>query len=269
MRFDLARSKAGVAYITDSSISGAGQHHRGRSRQRRELAQPERPRYRPRPTRRFIPVVEGERFAVRERKATGLAHRLAWTGSAIAADGGEPLLPPCRAGTSYSVPTRLLLDRSASDEAVAAAVVDLGERAPRTASKPTTGAASMPATIGATASAGAGPTANGSPSRTIPGSCGLKRSPWRPAGISTTANQLHPPVAVPRGRGPAREALCPVPHPHRCRTGAAEVADCGARNSCAPDQALRSVCGRSRRRSSRRCSRFAIEAWASSDAIRA
>lgn len=127
VRFDLRKGKAGVAYITDSSISGpggiivvdlaSGESWRKLSGHVSTSPHPA-----------FIPVVEGERFAVREKGKPPASLTVASDGIAISADGETLYYCPLSSRHLYSVPTRLLLDRSASDEAVAAAVVDLGEK---------------------------------------------------------------------------------------------------------------------------------------------
>ena len=76
----------------------------------------------------FVPVVEGEWLAVREQGKAPVPLKIASDGIAISSDGAT--LYYCALSTRhlYSVPTRLLLDRKASDAAVAKAVVDLGEK---------------------------------------------------------------------------------------------------------------------------------------------
>jgi sugar lactone lactonase YvrE len=127
VRFDLRKGEAGVAYITDSSISGpggiivvdlaSGESWRKLSGHSSTSPDPA-----------FIPVVEGERFAVREKGKPPTSLTVASDGIAISADGETLYYCPLSGRHLYSVPTALLLDRSVPDETVAAAVADLGEK---------------------------------------------------------------------------------------------------------------------------------------------
>jgi sugar lactone lactonase YvrE len=127
VRFDLRQGKAGVAYITDSSISGPGgliivDLDSGESwRKLTGHASTS-------PDPAFIPVVEGERLAVREKGKPPAPFNVASDGIAISADGATLYYCPLSSRHLFSVPTALLRDRSATDAAVAQAVVDLGEK---------------------------------------------------------------------------------------------------------------------------------------------
>lgn len=127
VRFDLRKGKAGVAYITDSSVSGPGgiivvDLDSGESW--RKLTG--HPSTSPDPS--FIPVVEGERLAVREKGKAPAPFNVASDGIAISPDGATLYFCALSSRHLFSVPTSLLLDRKASDDAVAKAVVDLGEK---------------------------------------------------------------------------------------------------------------------------------------------
>ncbi len=127
VRFDLRRGKAGVAYITDSSISGPGgiivvDLDSGESW--RKLTGHGSTS----PDPAFIPVVEGERLAVCEKGKPPAPFNVASDGIAISADGATLYYCPLSSRHLYSVPTSLLLDRSASEAVVAEAVIDLGEK---------------------------------------------------------------------------------------------------------------------------------------------
>lgn len=127
VRFDLRRGKAGVAFITDSSISGpggiivvdldSGESWRKLTGHKSTSPDPA-----------FIPVVEGQRLAVREKGKPPTPFNVASDGIAISADGATLYYCPLSSRHLYSVPTALLLDRSASEAAVANAVADLGEK---------------------------------------------------------------------------------------------------------------------------------------------
>jgi sugar lactone lactonase YvrE len=127
VRFDLRHGKAGVAYITDSSVSGPGgivvvDLQSGES-WRKLTGHPSTS-----PDPAFIPVVEGERLAVREKGKPPAPFNVASDGIALSADGATLYYCPLSSRHLYSVPTALLLDRSANDADVAKAVVDLGEK---------------------------------------------------------------------------------------------------------------------------------------------
>jgi len=127
VRFDLRQGKAGVAYITDSSVSGPGgiivvDLDSGESW--RKLTGDASTS----PDPAFIPVVEGERLAVREAGKPPAPFNVASDGIAVSADGATLYYCPLSSRHLYSIPTALLLDRSANDAAVAKAVVDLGEK---------------------------------------------------------------------------------------------------------------------------------------------
>lgn len=127
VRFDLRRDKASVAYITDSSVSGpggiivvdleSGESWRKLSGDRSTSADPA-----------FVPVVEGETLAVRERGKPPAPFVVASDGIALSADGNTLYYCPLSSRHLFSVPTSLLLDRSVSDADVSKAVVDLGEK---------------------------------------------------------------------------------------------------------------------------------------------
>jgi len=129
VRFDLRRGEAGVAYITDSSDQGengiivvdlaTGQAWR---------------RLRDHPTTKaitdasFVPVAEGRVF--RERTEDGEVTPVAMgaDGIAISSDGGRLWYCPLASRHWYSVATDALLDRKLDDDAVAATVVDEGDK---------------------------------------------------------------------------------------------------------------------------------------------
>src|SRR5262245_2131408 len=127
VRFDLRQGKAGVAYITDSSKAGlggiivvdldSGNDWRKLSGHPSTGSDPA-----------FVPVVEGETVAVRDKRKPPAPFKAASEGIAVSADGATLYYCPLSSRHLYSVPTALLRDRSASDADVAKAVVDLGEK---------------------------------------------------------------------------------------------------------------------------------------------
>lgn len=127
VRFDLRQGKGGIAYITDSSTSGPGgiilvDLDSGDSWRRLSG----HPSTSPDPS--FLPIVEGERLAVREKGKPPAPFRIASDGLALSADGKTLYYSPLSSRHLFAVPTALLRDRSAPEDAVARAVVDLGEK---------------------------------------------------------------------------------------------------------------------------------------------
>jgi len=127
VRFDLRQGKGGIAYITDSSVRGPGgiivvDLDSGDSW--RKLSG----HISTSPDPAFIPVVEGERLAVREKGKTPAPFNVASDGIAVSADGATLYYCPLSSRHLYAVPTRSLVDRSIPEDAVEQAVVDLGEK---------------------------------------------------------------------------------------------------------------------------------------------
>jgi len=127
VRFDLRQGKGGIAYITDSSTSGPGgiilvDLDSGDSWRRLSG----HPSTSPDPS--FLPIVEGKRLAVREKGKPPAPFRIASDGLALSADGKTLYYSPLSSRQLFAVPTALLRDRSAPEDAVARAVVDLGEK---------------------------------------------------------------------------------------------------------------------------------------------
>jgi sugar lactone lactonase YvrE len=127
VRFDLGQGKAGVAYVTDSSLSGpgavivvdldSGESWRRLSGDRSTSADPS-----------FVPIVEGETLATREPGKPPQLMHIATDGIALSADGETLYFCPLFSRHLFSVPTALLSDRNVSDAEVAKAVLDLGEK---------------------------------------------------------------------------------------------------------------------------------------------
>jgi sugar lactone lactonase YvrE len=127
VRFDLRQSKEGVAYITDSSISGPGgiivvDLASGKS-WRKLTGHPSTS-----PDASFIPIVEGERLANREKGKPPVPFSVASDGIALSADGSTLYYCPLSSRHLYSVPTALLLDQSDNEAAISKAVVDTSLR---------------------------------------------------------------------------------------------------------------------------------------------
>jgi sugar lactone lactonase YvrE len=127
VRFDLRQGKAGIAYITDSAITGPGgiivvDIDSGESWRKLNGHSSTAP------DPAFSPVVEGEQLAIREKGKPPGAFCVASDGIALSDDGATLYYCPLSSRHLFSVPTALLRDRSASDDSVAKAVVDLGEK---------------------------------------------------------------------------------------------------------------------------------------------
>ncbi|GGF86027.1 hypothetical protein GCM10007301_52380 [Azorhizobium oxalatiphilum] len=127
VRFDLSKGKAGIAYITDSSVSGpgglimvdleSGESWRKLSGHASTSPDPA-----------FIPIVEGERLAVRETGKPPVPFNVASDGIALSADGETLYYCPLSSRHLFAIPTAVLRDRNADEAKVSAAVVDLGEK---------------------------------------------------------------------------------------------------------------------------------------------
>jgi len=129
VRFDLRRGEAGTAYITDSSDSGPNgiivvDLASGESWRRLH----EHPA-----TKAVLPpdlrmVVEGQDFLERAADGSTSPIRMGADGIAIAADGSRLYWCPMAGRRWYSVSVDALTDRSVDDDAVAATVVDEGDK---------------------------------------------------------------------------------------------------------------------------------------------
>jgi sugar lactone lactonase YvrE len=125
VRFDLRWGKAGIAYVTDSSARGSGGIivvDLGNGENWRKLSG--HPSTMPDPT--FVPIVEGERVAVRASGKPPVPYRSASDGIALSSDGAVLYYCPLSSRHLYSVPTALLRDRSTDN--LSRAVTDLGEK---------------------------------------------------------------------------------------------------------------------------------------------
>ncbi|NHC14592.1 gluconolaconase [Motilibacter sp. E257] len=129
VRFDLRRGEAGAAYITDSADSGPNgiivvDLASGRSWRKLH----EHPSTKAEPLDTFRPVVEGRPFLERPGDGSTKPVTMGADGIAISADGSRLYYCPLASRRWYSVPTDLLVDESADDADVAAAVVDEGDK---------------------------------------------------------------------------------------------------------------------------------------------
>ena len=127
IRFDLRRSKAGIAYITDSSGNGPNgiivvDLDSGKS-WRRLNDHPST-----KAVKNFLPSVEGQVVLNRPGNAPPSPLSLGSDGIAISADGKTLYYCPLAGRRLYSVSTDALANEQITDEQVAATVVDLGEK---------------------------------------------------------------------------------------------------------------------------------------------
>ncbi|WP_119680660.1 L-dopachrome tautomerase-related protein [Indioceanicola profundi] len=127
VRFDLGQGKEGVAYITDSSLSGPGGiivvDLATGTALRRLSGHPSTS-----PDPDFQPVVEGEKLMARPPNGAPAPFRVASDGIALSADGQTLYYCALSSRHLYAVPTALLRDASVSEAELAAAVTDLGEK---------------------------------------------------------------------------------------------------------------------------------------------
>lgn len=129
MRFDLRQGEAGVAYITDSALAGPGglivvDLATGRALRRLSGHSTTLP------DRDFEPVVEGQVLLTRPKSGPPASWLVATDGVAISADGKTLYYCALSSRRFYAVPTALLRDPSADDATIAAAIRDLGPKAP-------------------------------------------------------------------------------------------------------------------------------------------
>ncbi|MGY6253207.1 L-dopachrome tautomerase-related protein [Paraburkholderia caledonica] len=127
VRFDFRVGKAGVAYVTDSSLSGTGgliviDLDSGKALRRltghvSTSADPA-----------FVPVVEGETLKMRDANGKSTPFTVASDGIALSPDGKTLYYCPLSSRHLYSVPTAMLRDPSISEAQLSAAVKDLGEK---------------------------------------------------------------------------------------------------------------------------------------------
>jgi sugar lactone lactonase YvrE len=130
VRFDLRRGAEGMAFITDSSQKGPNgiivvDLVSGESWRRLN----DHPSTKPEELDTFLPLVEGRPFL--ERQEDGSVKQGAGMGAdgiAISADGARLYYCPLGSRRLYSVATDALCDHSLDEAAVAATVVDEGDR---------------------------------------------------------------------------------------------------------------------------------------------
>ncbi len=129
VRFDLGKGSGGVAYITDSSIDGPGglivvDLATGKAL-RRLSGHPSTM-----PDKDFVPVIEGQPLLNRPKGGKPSPWLVATDAIAISPDGETLYYSALSSRHFYSVPTALLRDPAKGDKAIAAAIVDLGAKAP-------------------------------------------------------------------------------------------------------------------------------------------
>lgn len=129
VRFDLRQGKAGVAYITDSSVKGPGglivvDLDSGKAL-RRISGHPT-----VMPDKDFAPVVEGRPLLNRPKGEKPTPWLVASDGIAISADGQTLFYCALSSRHFYSVPTALLRDPNVKDAEIILAIKDLGPKAP-------------------------------------------------------------------------------------------------------------------------------------------
>lgn len=129
VRFDLRRGDQGTAFVTDSANHGPNgiivvDLATGRSWRRLH----DHPSTKAPPLRATRPVVEGRYFLDRPGDADPAPLTFGSDGIAISADGSRLFYCPLMSRRLYSVSVDALCDRSLDDDAVAATVVDEGDK---------------------------------------------------------------------------------------------------------------------------------------------
>lgn len=127
VRFDLKRGAEGMAFITDSSSTGANgiivvDLASGKSWRRLN----DHPSTKPAPG--FVPVVEGEILQLRIPGQPPMPFGVGADGIAISPDGKTLFYCPLTSRRLYSVSVDALTDKNGTDADVAATVKDLGEK---------------------------------------------------------------------------------------------------------------------------------------------
>lgn len=127
VRFDFRVGKAGVAYVTDSSLSGTGgiivmDLATGKATRRltgdRSTS----------PEPGFVPVVEGETLLQRHDDGSTAPFSVASDGIALSPDGKTLYYSPLSGRHLYAVSTEMLRDPKVSEAQLSAAVKDAGEK---------------------------------------------------------------------------------------------------------------------------------------------
>jgi len=129
VRFDLRHGDAGFAYITDSSDQGPNGIivvDLATGEAWRKLH--DHPSTKALPLSAMVPMAEGRVFAERAAGEPASPVTMGADGIAISHDGERLWYCPLITRRWYSVDTSLLRDRTASDDAVAAAVIDEGDK---------------------------------------------------------------------------------------------------------------------------------------------
>lgn len=127
MRFDFRVGKAGVVYVTDSSLSGPGAiivMDLATGKALRRLSGDSSTA----PDPNFIPVVEGVNMVSREADGKISPFRVASDGIALSPDGVTLYFSALSSRRLYAVPTALLRDPNISEEQLSRAVMDIGEK---------------------------------------------------------------------------------------------------------------------------------------------
>lgn len=129
VRFDLRRGTEGMAFITDSSDQGANgiivvDLASGESWRKLH----DHPSTKAEALSSFRPIVEGRPFMERPPDGKAKPMQMGSDGIAISADGSRLYYCPLASRRLYSVAIDALVDRSIDDSAVAATVIDEGDR---------------------------------------------------------------------------------------------------------------------------------------------
>ena len=221
VRFDLRRGAEGMAFITDSGGSNGiivVDLATGRS-WRRLAGHPS-----VLPDERFLPVIEGEPFMVRPAGGEPTYYETGSDGIALSADGTRLYYCPLSSRRLHSVSTDALADPDATDAEVAATVEDLGFKPMADGLESDDKGRLYGGDLEHNAIWRRSP--NGTYRTLAQGTrSALGRHPVRRLGPAPVRHRqpAQPAVALPRGQGPAPQALSPGPPADRRRAGQARV----------------------------------------------
>jgi len=124
IRFDLTKGREGFAYITDSGVAGIIAVDLASGAAKRNLTNDPSTKAVP----RFVPFPEGRAMFATPPKMFPTYVKFQSDGIAISADGNRLFYCPLASRRLYSVSTAALRNFRASDAAVAATVIDMGEK---------------------------------------------------------------------------------------------------------------------------------------------
>ena len=127
VRFDLSKGEQGVAYITDSSMTGPGGFivvdlKTGNATRRLSG------HYSTQPDKNFKPFIAGKAFMMRPEQGKESPFMVGSDGIAISANGETLYYTPLSSRHLYSISTKTLLNNDLNEQQLAKLVIDHGEK---------------------------------------------------------------------------------------------------------------------------------------------